>query len=38
MFALEVAIEQASKKMGLDPDFIQAKNLISDGYVFHYGQ
>ena len=38
MFALEVAIEQVSKKMGVDPDLIQARNLIKDGYVFHYGQ
>lgn len=38
MFALEVAIEQAAEKMDVSEDSIQSKNLISDGYVFHYGQ
>ncbi|MGJ8640382.1 MAG: xanthine dehydrogenase molybdopterin binding subunit [Opitutaceae bacterium] len=38
MFALEVAIEQAAKKMGVSTYSIQAKNLIKDGYSFHYGQ
>lgn len=38
MFPLEVAIEQAAAKMGVSPDWIQERNLIEDGYVFHYGQ
>jgi len=38
MFALEVAIEKAAEKMGVSADSIQSKNLISNGYVFHYGQ
>jgi len=38
MFPLEVAIEQAAAKMGVSPDWIQSRNLISDGYVFQYGQ
>ncbi len=38
MFALEAAIFTAAEKMGVDPDFIQEQNLISDGYLFHYGQ
>ncbi|WP_269525191.1 xanthine dehydrogenase molybdopterin binding subunit [Coraliomargarita parva] len=38
MFPLEVAIEKAAHAMGVSPDWIQARNLIQDGYVFHYGQ
>jgi len=38
MFPLEVAIEQAAAKMGVAADWIQERNLIEDGYVFHYGQ
>lgn len=38
MFALEVAIDHAAKAMGVPADQIQAKNLMADGYVFHYGQ
>jgi len=38
MFALEVAIEKAAVAMGVSADWIQARNLISDGYRFHYGQ
>jgi xanthine dehydrogenase large subunit len=38
MFPLEVAIEKAAVKMGVDADWIQSRNLISDGYVMHYGQ
>lgn len=38
MFALEVAIEQAAAKMGVAPDWIQGRNLIQNGYIFHYGQ
>lgn len=38
MFPLEVAIEQAAEKIGVSADSIQSKNLMADGYVFHYGQ
>jgi len=38
MFALEVAIDHAARAMNVSADQIQAKNLISDGDVFHYGQ
>ncbi|MBL4819766.1 MAG: molybdopterin-dependent oxidoreductase [Gammaproteobacteria bacterium] len=38
MFAMEAAIFKAAQKMGVEPDFIQEQNLISDGYRFHYGQ
>lgn len=38
MFPLEVAIEQAAKKLSVSPDWIQSRNLIADGYVMHYGQ
>jgi xanthine dehydrogenase large subunit len=38
MFALEVAIHQVAKAANVSADTIQAKNLIADGYVFHYGQ
>ncbi|MEO0509753.1 MAG: molybdopterin cofactor-binding domain-containing protein [Verrucomicrobiota bacterium] len=38
MFPLEVAIEKAALKMGVSADWIQSRNLISDGYVMHYGQ
>lgn len=38
MFPLEVAIEKAAEVMRVAPDWIQERNLIEDGYVFHYGQ
>ncbi|MGF1531917.1 MAG: molybdopterin cofactor-binding domain-containing protein [Puniceicoccaceae bacterium] len=38
MFPLEAAIEKAAAKMGVSADWIQTRNLIEDGYVFHYGQ
>lgn len=38
MFPLEAAIYQAAMKMGVAPDWIQARNLLDDGYTFHYGQ
>ncbi|MCZ6674164.1 MAG: molybdopterin-dependent oxidoreductase [Verrucomicrobia bacterium] len=38
MFALEAAIYRAATEMGVSPDWIQKKNLIQDGYKFHYGQ
>ncbi|NBB80669.1 MAG: molybdopterin-dependent oxidoreductase [Verrucomicrobia bacterium] len=38
MFPLEVAIEKAAVAMGVAPEWIQASNLIEDGYIFHYGQ
>ncbi len=38
MFALETAIYKAASHMGVDPDRIQERNLITDGYRFHYRQ
>ena len=38
MFPLEVAIEKAAEAMGVSADWIQSRNLMSDGYVMHYGQ
>ncbi len=38
MFAMETAIYKAAEQMGVDPDWIQEQNLITDGYTFHYGQ
>lgn len=38
MFPLEAAIEHAAKEMFVSPDWIQGRNLVEDGYVFHYGQ
>lgn len=38
LFALEAAIYKAATIMGVAPDWIQKKNLINDGYRFHYGQ
>ncbi|MBH53553.1 MAG: xanthine dehydrogenase [Opitutaceae bacterium] len=38
MFALESAIYKASIVMGVAPEWIQSRNLISNGYRFHYGQ
>ncbi|TVP80102.1 MAG: xanthine dehydrogenase [Puniceicoccaceae bacterium] len=38
MFPLEVAIEKAAVAMGVTPEWIQSRNLMQDGYVFHYGQ
>lgn len=38
MFPMEVAIEKAAHAMGVSADWIQSRNLMSDGYVMHYGQ
>lgn len=38
MFAIESAIAKASEVTGIPRDLIQERNLIEDGYVFHYGQ
>lgn len=38
MFAMEAAIHDAAKHMGMDPHEIQERNLLSNGYAFHYGQ
>lgn len=38
MFPMEVAIEKAAAAIGVSADWIQSKNLISDGYIMHYGQ
>ncbi|MCB1123418.1 MAG: molybdopterin-dependent oxidoreductase, partial [Verrucomicrobiae bacterium] len=38
MFPLEAAIYKAATVMGVTPEWIQARNLITDGYQFHYGQ
>jgi len=38
MFPLEVAINQVAKAADVSADQIQVKNLIADGYTFHYGQ
>lgn len=38
MFPLEAAIYKAAMVMEVTPEWIQGKNLISDGYKFHYGQ
>ncbi len=38
MFALEAAIYHAAKAIGLDPEQVQERNLLKDGYRFPYGQ
>jgi xanthine dehydrogenase large subunit len=38
MFPTEAAIYKAATVMGVSPEWIQEKNLIEDGYQFHYGQ
>lgn len=38
MYPLEAAIYKAAAHMGVDPDWIQERNLIRDGYTFSYGQ
>lgn len=38
MFPLEVAIEKAAKAMGVAPDWIQSRNLVTKGDAFYYGQ
>ncbi|NNE10278.1 MAG: molybdopterin-dependent oxidoreductase, partial [Gemmatimonadetes bacterium] len=38
MFVIEAAIVKAADATGLDPDRIQAKNLLREGDEFYYGQ
>lgn len=38
MFVIEAAIDDAAKKIGIDPYIIQQKNLLEDGNEFPYGQ
>lgn len=38
MFVMEAAIYKAAEVMGVDPVFIQEKNLMKDGDEFPYGQ
>jgi len=38
MFPLEAAIEKAAAAMNVTGEWIQSRNLIHDGYIFHYGQ
>ena len=38
MFVMEVAIDQAAKKLNIHPDIIQRKNMMDDGDEFPYGQ
>lgn len=38
MFPTEAAIYKAATVMGVTPEWIQERNLVTDGYQFHYGQ
>jgi xanthine dehydrogenase large subunit len=38
MFAMEAAIYKAAGRIGVDPDWLQERNLIDGEYTFHYGQ
>lgn len=38
MFVIESAIHQAADVIGVDPSFIQKKNLLKEGNEFPYGQ
>lgn len=38
MFPAEAAIYKAATVMGVTPEWIQERNLVTDGYQFHYGQ
>ncbi len=38
MFVMEAAIYKAAESMGIDPIFIQEKNLLNEGDEFPYGQ
>ena len=38
MFVIEAAIYKAAEKLGIDPCFIQEKNLLAEGDEFSYGQ
>lgn len=37
-FVIEAAIDRAAQEIGVHPSVIQRKNLLYDGYEFHYGQ
>jgi len=37
-FVIEAAIDCAAKNLGIHAAVIQQKNLLEDGYEFHYGQ
>ncbi|MGB0930242.1 MAG: xanthine dehydrogenase molybdopterin binding subunit [Chitinophagales bacterium] len=38
MFVIEAAIDHAAQKLKVTKDFLQAKNLMENGYQFPYGQ
>ncbi len=38
MFVIEAAIDHAAKALGLEPDYLQRKNMIDNGDEFPYGQ
>ena len=38
MFVIESAIDHAAKKLSVDPDLIQRKNMMDNGDEFSYGQ
>ncbi|MCU7494356.1 MAG: molybdopterin-dependent oxidoreductase [Ignavibacteria bacterium] len=38
MFAIESAIFKAAEKMGVEPSYLQEKNLLKEGDAFPYGQ
>jgi xanthine dehydrogenase large subunit len=38
MFVIEAAIDHAAKKLNIDTDFIQRKNMMDNGDEFPYGQ
>ena len=38
MFVIEAAIDHAAKKLNVDPDIIQRKNMMDNGDEFPYGQ
>ena len=38
MFVIESAIDHAAKKLNVDPDLIQRKNMMDNGDEFSYGQ
>jgi xanthine dehydrogenase large subunit len=38
MFAMECALTEVAEALGMDRAELQRKNLIEDGYRFHYGQ
>ena len=38
MFVIEAAIRRAARALGVRPEELQARNLLADGDVLHYGQ